>query len=1069
MEEILKKLLVPDNEVIKLGTAELKEAFKSPNAIPELCQILVSSQVVQVRQYCAVLLKKKFAKSKIWFKLSVGERCAIKEGLLNALINEPEKSVKQSIAQVVGVLSVHELPKGSWPQLTDFFSLYLQGDKLPFGLYTLSIISDLAASEFKPFLANFGPILNKAISDRTNIETGFYAIKCLSNFTMFIGTEELNVYQPIIANVINYIKDVIIVDEEKANESMEIFDELFETEVPIVVPHTKPIVELCLMIAPNEQLEESIRNKAISFMGRLMRLKKKTVIKHKLYIPMINVLFPIICGMEDMEDGEDDDLSSPAVCASQTLDVLAVNLPPQKFMPALLQHVEPSLSAGNDPKKLVGSFTAIGVISEGCSEHIRSKYLGSFLTSVGNGISNPDQSVRNSAYYALGQLSEYLQPEISNYSNDIFPVLFDVLDTNINAVLNQKSKELKGLDRVFYALEIFCENLAKKLIPVLPDLMKRLLTMLSGEGFSDRTRELSISAIAACANAVKAEIVPYFNDVMGPLKQHLVYKENDDAQVLLTQSMYTCGVLARAVGPTSFGLPMAEECVKLGLQLVDQHDDPDIRKCAFSLFAAVSFVVKEDFNSILPQVADLTMKSMTSNQGISFEYKDEEPLFDALDDDVDEDEISIGTEDTDNDAVENVKAVKVENSYMEEKEQAILALKEICEHVGEAFNVYLPTVTNEVYELLEYPDEDIRKAAAEAMPEFAYAQYKLGSTEIIVKLVPKLCTMISEDEEVGVVCACLQSIETLLKKCQGAVINCGENHAEAIIKCVKNVMNQSNINCIDCTASDFLGGDQEDEDEAEQDQLLFEYAGDVLPYLGKSMTPQQFLPYFKGLFPMFVKKTKKYCNDAEKSFAVGSLAECMDPMAGLLDEFIPTLLQVFMTCINDEDEDVRNNAVYGMGEMCAHGGNSTFSLFPQILASMSDLMGKESAPRVIDQIVGAVCRLIIANHEIVPVNDVAPVIIKNLPLKEDQDEYETVFKCLLGLYSTGSPAIVQNLPQLLETTTMIDADEVADISRIQPLVVEFVKNVARDLPQEFQKALSTINAQNAEKIMAMVA
>ena len=32
---------------------------------------------------------------------------------------------------------------------------------------------------------------------------------------------------------------------------------------------------------------------------------------------------------------------------------------------------------------------------------------------------------------------------------------------------------------------------------------------------------------------------------------------------------------------------LAEECCKLGIELMQKHDDPDVRKAAFGLFGAV--------------------------------------------------------------------------------------------------------------------------------------------------------------------------------------------------------------------------------------------------------------------------------------------------------------------------------------------------------------------------------------------------------------------------------------------------------------------------------------------------
>ena len=68
-----------------------------------------------------------------------------------------------------------------------------------------------------------------------------------------------------------------------------------------------------------------------------------------------------------------------------------------------------------------------------------------------------------------------------------------------------------------------------------------------------------------------------------------------------------------------------------------------------------------------------------------------------------------------------------------------------------------------------------------------------------------------------------------------------------------------------------------------QDEALFDVAGDVLPSLGMSMTPETFLPVYRSLFPLLMKKTKKQCSPSERSFAVGSFAECMEPLRGVID------------------------------------------------------------------------------------------------------------------------------------------------------------------------------------------
>ncbi|KAG5873993.1 hypothetical protein JTB14_030951 [Gonioctena quinquepunctata] len=120
MEDIISKLLVANNKTIQEGTKELKDAFKKPEAIPALCDVLVTSLHPQIRQSAAVLLRRKLGKKRQWSKLNMEIRNRIKQGMLQALVNEQEKLVKNSIAQFIGIIGKHEFPENSWPEVLQF-------------------------------------------------------------------------------------------------------------------------------------------------------------------------------------------------------------------------------------------------------------------------------------------------------------------------------------------------------------------------------------------------------------------------------------------------------------------------------------------------------------------------------------------------------------------------------------------------------------------------------------------------------------------------------------------------------------------------------------------------------------------------------------------------------------------------------------------------------------------------------------------------------------------------------------------------------------------------------------
>lgn len=50
----------------------------------------------------------------------------------------------------------------------------------------------------------------------------------------------------------------------------------------------------------------------------------------------------------------------------------------------------------------------------------------------------------------------------------------------------------------------------------------------------------------------------------------------------------------------------------------------------------------------------------------------------------------------------------------------------------------------------------------------------------------------------------------------------------------------------------------------------------------------------------------------------------MEPLDGALEPFVSHLYNTFTNAIRDEDSEVRNNAVFGLGELVLHGRELLF-------------------------------------------------------------------------------------------------------------------------------------------------
>ncbi|XP_076355100.1 importin-4-like isoform X1 [Tachypleus tridentatus] len=1089
LESILARLLIPDNAVLAQATLELREFFKDPNVVASMCQVLSNSENPQVRQYASVLLRRKLAKGRQWMKLSAATQHGVKQTVIQVIIKETEKPCQNALAQLIATIAKYELVKNSWPELFQFLDHYTSSNdmiKKEMALITLNAIAGSAGEHLKPHLKSLLTMLKKNLAFQRNIEVlenetiPFYSIKILTSLVSYVGSDEMKQIQYMIPAVLAVINYLVLHKEDLACEAMEIFDELVESEVAVIVPHIKNLLEVFIRIAKDQKLGDRVRVKAMSLISWVIRLKKKVIIKLKLVSSILSVLFSVMCehsendnkDEEDSDDEDEKDEDVPSSFAAQVIDIMALHLPPEKLLPPLIAEIDYSLnSCKNDPYRRKAAYLAIAVIAEGCAESIRNKYLQKFLHLIGQGITDSDQIVKNAALFALGQFSEHLQPDISKFASDLLPLLFNFL-SQLSQQLQHGGKDPTSLSKIFYALESFCENLEEGLVPYLPQLMTHLLTFLTTSQ-SVRVRELAISAIGAAGNATKEALQPYFPQILEQLKVYLCEPQPGELLPLQVQAVDTLGVLARTIGRNHF-IPMASDCMNMGLSLIDKVHDPDLRRCTYGLFASISVVLKGDMSPYLPVVMENMIDSLQSTEGIVTHFSEEDnkfPLFDELDDENDEEDIE---NDEDNDEENDVEGYSVENSYLEEKEDTCCALREIAANVGATFLPYLEKCFEEVQKLLEHPGENVRKAAVSALGQFCVTLHQVASVsgatdqqdalkKALAVVIPKFLSMVREDTERTVVLAVLETLEDMIKEIQGIMIE-QRSTVDALISLVKDVF-RSKLACQDESDND---EPSEGQDQAEYDSMLVEYAAEIIPSLGKVMNSQEFAPYFAGVLQLFLNKTKKSCSIADKSFSIGMLAEVVETLnQDAVCAFLEHLLPVFMNGMTDDDDEVRSNSVYGLGVLVERAGQPLYNRYPEFLQAMSVMLSKEDKPRARDNICGAVARLIMTNPDGVPIKEVFPVLLQCLPLQEDYDENTTVFRCIYHLFNLKNEVVFQNLHHILKIISLvIGTNNVNEETR--SLLVHIVRTTQHQFPAEFDGVVANLPAEGAEILKAVI-
>lgn len=464
------------------------------------------------------------------------------------------------------------------------------------------------------------------------------------------------------------------------------------------------------------------------------------------------------------------------------------------------------------------------------------------------GIVEPNPMIRNAALFALGQFSEHLQPEISQYAEEILPILFQFLQELINRI--RAGEEPHHIDRVFYALETYCENLEEALVPHLPILMERLIEALNPAN-SVHLRELALSCTTSCTSAAKMAMLPYFQQLIEILKPYLIITENEDVCSLRPNAIDALAALARQLGREHF-LSIASDTMAIGFTLLNDND-PDLRRSCFNLFASLASVFHEDMaQAPLENIVKAMIESVKSTAGIIPAFAEEDSLdVIALDAEPQNENDEVDLEQSDGEDEDNeITGYSVENAYMEEKEEAILALMELAEHCGPAFAPYIQLSFEEIYKHVNFPNEDIRTSAIDALRQFVLSMHKLndpGVTQaMITALIPKLSEIIRTDDERQVVMRALEAFNDLLKNIGKDFVR-ADGQKDAIFGCITDVLHGK----VQCQYDEPV---EEEQEESEYDEAIIQSAGDVLPRFGLALTPLEFSHYFSQIFPYFIHK-----------------------------------------------------------------------------------------------------------------------------------------------------------------------------------------------------------------------
>lgn len=330
--------------------------------------------------------------------------------MLNALVNEKEKPVRAAIARFVGTLINHDShasPPTYTLQVLKFVFDHCASEDVTqreTGTSIFATLTDTAPDQFIPHFDTICEMFSSALVAAEQVEN--MSTPVISNILLgmtnlipfVLGHNNAEAtYQKAIPYIVKALATFAVNDPDQFAKSFDVLEGLADNTPTLLNGSLKVLIDFCLEVSNNEQFEDTVRVRAVSFIGMLVRLKKKSILKQKLVEPIVQVVFKLMATASDDNDDDDDEEeeyftegSSPKTTATQTMFQLSLHIPAEKLIVPLLALLEPALQ-GQDPAYKKASYLCIGVIAEGCSEAICNKYLRPLLDCVKTGIteSNP--------------------------------------------------------------------------------------------------------------------------------------------------------------------------------------------------------------------------------------------------------------------------------------------------------------------------------------------------------------------------------------------------------------------------------------------------------------------------------------------------------------------------------------------------------------------------------------------------------------------------------------------------------------------------------------------------------
>lgn len=787
-------------------------------------------------------------------------------------------------------------------------------------------------------------------------------------------------------------------------------------------PIVGPLLQVCIELMNINDEEHNVRSAALELCVSLIECAPVMIKKRAVnYIaPIIHKCLALMKEIEDDTDWytsttEERDEDDPDALGEVALDRIANALGGKIVLPMVVDELTIMLQKP-DWQSRHAALMAFACLGEGCKDQFQG-ILDKIVTGVLNYLRDQHNRVRYAACHAIGQIANDFGPDFQEkfHAQVLEQLQILLVDYSCFRVQAYSARAL-----VSFLEECPQEILTDYLKPILERIQAVLSKYLAdGIPMKDEHKfvvEQFIVVLSSVADTAQENFAPHYSQFIGCLKYIIQSCTNlPDYRLLRGKSIECVSLIGTAVGKEQF---MADASDIMQMLLATQSgqvelsaDDPQL-SFMMEAWVRICGILGSDFQPYLPYVMVPVLKAAAHKAEIkilSEENRDNEQE-DGSWQYVDlKDQGSLG----------------IKTSGLEEKATACHMLVCYARELKQSFADWVEKTAEVLIPMLSYAlHDDVRVSASECMPHLLESAKAKGELNVLVlwnAIFTGFMAAIQAETDNSVLSGMLENLGSCIENVGKASMT--QERLQEVTNMLKTKF-QSHF--------EHLKEKYEDcrDEEYELDSTCSADEEDYLTGISQVMDSlfivfkSDFLPYFEQLVDSILKLTS---NEPHIPWSDRQIALCM--WDGLIEHCGPnciTYSQFFLPLLTngivDKHEDIRQAALYGIGQLAQQAGPTFIQFFESIIPHIVHMVNQPNS-RNDDNIsatengISAIGRILRYCPQIPNRNELLTCWISWLPIWEDEPEVPITMDFLLSLIEQNDPTVMgansSNLPRLV--------------------------------------------------------